>query len=419
MDLTEYPYTQKSLLYAGLVGGTILVLSAFFMPVGQEEPRLETLSSPTTSPQINRQTPTRPVDLENKQALSASFTLPTATSPPAVPSPTNSPPPEPVWHTVEENELLGYIAADYGTTVEKIMAVNNLTDPTLLQIGQRLRIPITVTSAPQITPSPTPSLPTYVIQPGDVLLAIANEFSTTVEAIMIVNNIIDPRTLQIGQELVIPPDRGSIFGVAAVVHEIYSGDTLLSVAAQYGSSVEDILANNPDLEPTRLQIGQRISVPLTQPRTNSGPAFSQARITVPLPQLPGLLGLEQQMIGGVNTQREIQGLPAYRVDEQLTISARAHAQDMVGRGYFSHNTPEGATLRDRLQDMGLPANWTGENIQRNVQPFDQSAAYALNWFMSSRPHRTNILHSDYTRIGVGVAEGPTGWYTYVLVFAGD
>jgi uncharacterized protein YkwD len=92
---------------------------------------------------------------------------------------------------------------------------------------------------------------------------------------------------------------------------------------------------------------------------------------------------------------------------------------MVGRSYFSHVTPEGTTLQDRLAASGLLTNWTGENIQRNVQPLDQSAAYALNWFMSSRPHRTNILHTDYSRLGVGVAEGPTGWYTFVLVFAGD
>lgn len=416
VDWTQYPYTQKSLLYAGLIGGGLLILSAFFMPLGQNDGlNQSTPGRPTSTPAFDRalatsaSTPTR----------SARSTQPLAspTAPPV--TPTASPTPKPVVHIVEEFEVLGYIAAEYGTTVEKIMAVNNLDDPTRLQIGQKLLIPITVTPTPRATATPTTPPLTYIIQPGDVLLAVAAEFSTTVEAIMIANDIYDPRTLQIGQELIIPPDKGSIFGVPSVVHAINSGDTLLAVAAQYGSSVEDILANNPDLEPTRLQIGQKIAVPLTLPRAGSAATFSQARVTVPQPQLPGLLGLEEQMIGGVNQQRQIQGLPVYTVDAGLTQSARAHAQDMIGRGYFSHVTPEGATLQDRMAASGILTNWTGENIQRNVQPLDQSAAYALNWFMSSRPHRANILHANYSRIGVGVAEGPAGWYTFVLVFSGD
>jgi uncharacterized protein YkwD len=107
------------------------------------------------------------------------------------------------------------------------------------------------------------------------------------------------------------------------------------------------------------------------------------------------------------------------IDEQLTGTARAHAQDMVSRGYFSHVTPEGLTLRDRLAGNGIDLNWVGENIQRNVQAPEQAAGYAVDWFMGSRPHRNNILHEHFNRVGIGVAEGPPGWYTFVLNFAGD
>jgi uncharacterized protein YkwD len=129
--------------------------------------------------------------------------------------------------------------------------------------------------------------------------------------------------------------------------------------------------------------------------------------------------LEQAMFNAVNIQRQTQGMTPFTVDEQLTTVARAHAQDMVTRGYFSHVTPEGLALRDRLEAAGLSLNWVGENIQRNTQTADIAAQYATDWFMSSRPHRNNILHEHYTRLGVGVAEGPPGWYTFVLVFAGD
>jgi uncharacterized protein YkwD len=37
--------------------------------------------------------------------------------------------------------------------------------------------------------------------------------------------------------------------------------------------------------------------------------------------------------------------------------------------------------------------------------------------MNSAPHRHNILHNNHNHIGVGVVEGPPGWFTFVLVFA--
>lgn len=308
------------------------------------------------------------------------------------------------------------------------MTINKIDDPTTLQIGQRLLIPITVTPSPSPTPTsstpqpsptaaPTPLI--HTVQAGEVLLAIAAEYDTTVEAIMLANEITDPRTLQIGQQLLIPPDKGSPLGVKTVIHQIVAGDTLLGLAAAYGSTLDDILATNPELEPTSLQIGQKIIVPLTQPRANpisSNPTLP--RITSPVESPPGLAALEQQMVSAVNTQRQAQGLTPYAVDEQLTSLARTHAQDMTVRGYFSHVTLEGKTIRDRFEERGLDYYWVGENIQRNVQPVEQTVGYAINWFMNSRVHRNNILHANYNRLGVGVTEGPPGWYTFVLVFAG-
>jgi uncharacterized protein YkwD len=142
-------------------------------------------------------------------------------------------------------------------------------------------------------------------------------------------------------------------------------------------------------------------------------------VTTPVEPPPQLQSLEQQMTAAVNAERQAHGLAPYATNEQLTGLARTHAQDMTTRGYFSHVTLEGLTIRDRFAEHGLDAYWVGENIQRNVQPIDQSAQYAFNWFMNSRVHRNNILHHNYDRIGVGVAEGPPGWYTFVLVFAGD
>jgi uncharacterized protein YkwD len=134
---------------------------------------------------------------------------------------------------------------------------------------------------------------------------------------------------------------------------------------------------------------------------------------------PSLVGLEQSLVEAVNAERRTGGLSVYVIDEQLTLIAWGHAQDMVKRGYFGHVTPEGRTLRHRFQDRGLAITWVGENIYLSVKPASQAVQAAIGWFMGDPPHRRNILHQHFNRIGVGVAQEPAGWYTFVLVFAGD
>ena len=64
--------------------------------------------------------------------------------------------------------------------------------------------PATPIPTPTFTPSPTPII--HVIQKGDTLLGIANKYGITVEALQETNGIVDPRRLQLGQELIVPQD---------------------------------------------------------------------------------------------------------------------------------------------------------------------------------------------------------------------
>ena len=58
---------------------------------------------------------------------------------------------------------------------------------------------------PTATFTPGPGLPTvYRIRPGDTLLTIAAQFGVTVEEIMAANDLTDPDRIQAGQELIIP-----------------------------------------------------------------------------------------------------------------------------------------------------------------------------------------------------------------------
>lgn len=63
---------------------------------------------------------------------------------------------------------------------------------------------------PTHTPAPTPTPVVYVVQKGDTLIGIARQFGISATVLQTANGIVDPRRLQIGQELLIPPaDEGT------------------------------------------------------------------------------------------------------------------------------------------------------------------------------------------------------------------
>lgn len=64
--------------------------------------------------------------------------------------------------------------------------------------------PAPVTPLPTWTFTPTPEPTVYLVVPGDTLSRIAIQYGVSVEALQEENNILNPRTLQPGQQLVIP-----------------------------------------------------------------------------------------------------------------------------------------------------------------------------------------------------------------------
>lgn len=64
-------------------------------------------------------------------------------TPEAEPSPEPSPTPEPRTHVVQQGETLSGIARNFGTTVEALVAANNIENPDVINPGQELIIPET------------------------------------------------------------------------------------------------------------------------------------------------------------------------------------------------------------------------------------------------------------------------------------
>jgi LysM repeat protein len=158
---------------------------------------------------------------------------PWATPPPVVyveggPVPTNGG--SEGTYTVEPGDTAFAIATRFNITVEELAAANNMTVEEIanLSVGQKLVIPqpppeqqpVTTTTpatggptatttpeagGPESTPTPAAGEEgTYTVKEGDIPVTIAEQFGITVEALLEANDITDPTSLTIGQVLVIP-----------------------------------------------------------------------------------------------------------------------------------------------------------------------------------------------------------------------
>jgi LysM repeat protein len=108
-------------------------------------------------------------------------------------------------HVVQSGETLSGIARQYGVSQSAIMETNSITDPNLIFAGQRLVIPGCVGAEPTAPdPAPTGQSAVHVVQGGETLSGIATRYGVTVNAIMAANNIADPNLIFVGQRLVIP-----------------------------------------------------------------------------------------------------------------------------------------------------------------------------------------------------------------------
>jgi len=114
-------------------------------------------------------------------------------------------PPVPgVLHLVSAGDTLEAVAQVYSAKPDEIAKANGLSDPFVLQVGQILIVPngqAPALSAP--TPAPQPAT-TYTVQDGDSVSSIADAFGVDPQTVIDANSLSDPYLLQPGQKVVIP-----------------------------------------------------------------------------------------------------------------------------------------------------------------------------------------------------------------------
>ena len=180
--------------------------------------------------------------------------------------------------TIEE------IAAEHHVPTTLLVQVNRLSDPNQLRFGQILIIPESAQS--QETPM------TYIVQPGDNLTKIAANLGTTVEALISLNDLVNPSHLLVGQALHVSPLRGrqTPSSLPSQVHSgqaseteppvpdsapaptpvpvnsehyyyVKYGDSILGIANYFGLPVSILRAANGIPEDGTIHIGDKLLIP--------------------------------------------------------------------------------------------------------------------------------------------------------------
>lgn len=150
------------------------------------------------------------------------------------------------YYTVKAGDTLYGIANKYGISVDELKAANNLSSNTLT-IGKVLVIP-------QVEEPETSDENVYTVKSGDTLYSIANKYGMTVNELKALNNLTS-NTLSIGQKLVVSEGNAATLDT----YTVKSGDTLYSIANKYGLTVNELKSLN-NLTSDLLSIGQVLNV---------------------------------------------------------------------------------------------------------------------------------------------------------------
>lgn len=151
-------------------------------------------------------------------------------------------------YTVQSGENLFRIALRFGLTVDQLAAANGITDPTRIYVGQVLIIPTpgSVPSVPAdtttpttdpvavaVNPAPADSALIHIVQPGQTLASIARQYGVTWQELATWNNVTDPNTIFAGQRLVVNGTAAP--GSAAVAGPTIVENTTITAPVTTGS----------------------------------------------------------------------------------------------------------------------------------------------------------------------------------------
>jgi len=208
-------------------------------------------------------------------------------------------------HIVKKGDTLWSIARQYNLSLDLILATNNIANSELISIGQEMKIPshknavaetnivnqavvnendsnnINSSISNNINPPEKAEPIVYTVKAGDNLWNISQKYGVSVAVITDINNLRDKDLLSLGQKLEIPAIGGGVSisnqkqEPTIVTYTVVKGDNLWSISQRYDVKMNTIISTNNLKEISRLSIGQKLKLPITNMDIAKAEGYSQ------------------------------------------------------------------------------------------------------------------------------------------------
>lgn len=172
---------------------------------------------------------------------------------------------------------------------------------------------------------------------------------------------------------------------------VQPGDSMWKIAVKHQIGLSEIIAANPQIK---------------------NPALIYPNQKLNIPNIDDVKSLENEVIKLVNAERAKNGLSPLKANWELSRVARMKSQDMINKNYFSHQSPTYGSPFQMMESFGIRYSSAGENIAKG----QQSPSAVMHAWMNSPGHRSNILSTSYSEIGVGLAVSKSGVKYWTQMF---
>ena len=175
---------------------------------GEEDPILvpatmaPTTAAPATLASTTTTTTLAPTPTTAAPVASTTTAAAPVASTTAIPTTTEAADVGPLSVLVEVGDSLSKIAKRYDTTTEILAAINGICDVNQIYVGQKILLAAEGSETDDGV-DPEPISVTVIVEAGDSLSKIAKQYDTTVDDLMVANDITDPNLVLVGQELVV------------------------------------------------------------------------------------------------------------------------------------------------------------------------------------------------------------------------
>lgn len=244
--------------------------------------------------------------------------------------------------------------------------------------------------------------------------------------------------------LVLGLSLGALFLLAGCgggqTYVVKPGDSLPDIALEHQVALSDLIRANQDqypslaVDPENPTPGIELVIP---GEGDSGIEDWFARLTcstsppiTPAPDVPAapnekINAMVQLVQRGINHERATHNLQVLVPDARLSDIAQARSNDMIRRGYFSHDDPQQGSVafQDLIRSRQYKFLFAGENIaeiknQGSVVPAcltvysrygtDELADQIVTGWINSQEHRENILNGHFTKTGIALGVSVDG-----------